>query len=287
MTIDDQIKDEKLQYNINREAAKISALSSGKFNKYEYLTGEEVLPSNNQQIIEQAKFEYSPLGKAFEKQVKTIEDQGKKQIQALENLKLKEITRDKTKPIEYNNYFINELAKIQKSIKPVDFNNLIYYCKGSNEPINCSEYKGMINIFKSIHSGDKTLEDIEQEKNKFKKEIAIVKQGNPKKRSVKQQEEIDNIENLYKSRQEVVNMFNNYAKNVSKSIHEAKHEGKGLKILTSNQMFKRLPIALAQIKAGNNSESLLNEIRQIVYYLYRSKKITKMLYNNIINSIKA
>ena len=64
-------------------------------------------------------------------------------------------------------------------------------------------------------------------------------------------------------------------------------EGIGLKILLSNQMLKRLPIALAQIKTGNNSESLLNEIRQIVYYLYRSKKITKMLYNNIINSIKA
>ena len=64
-------------------------------------------------------------------------------------------------------------------------------------------------------------------------------------------------------------------------------EGEGLKILTPNQMLKRLPIALAQIKAGNNSERLLNEIRQIVYYLYRSKDITKMLYNNIINSIKA
>ena len=73
MTIDDQIKGEKLQYDVNREAAKISALSSGKFNKDEYLTGEEVLPSNKQQIIEQAKFEYSPLGKAFEKEVKTIE----------------------------------------------------------------------------------------------------------------------------------------------------------------------------------------------------------------------
>ena len=64
-------------------------------------------------------------------------------------------------------------------------------------------------------------------------------------------------------------------------------EGTGLKILTSNQMLKRLPIALAQVKAGNNSESLLNEIRQIAYYLYRSKKITKMLYNNIINSVKS
>ena len=65
-----------------------------------------------------------------------------------------------------------------------------------------------------------------------------------------------------------------------------KQEGKGLKILTPNQMLKRLPIALAQIKAGNNSESLLNEIRQIVYSLYRSKEITKKVCNNIIISIK-
>ena len=74
MTTDDQIRDEKLQYDINRKAAIISALSSNKINKYEYLTGEEILPSNRQQIIEQAKFTYSPLGKAFEKQIKTIED---------------------------------------------------------------------------------------------------------------------------------------------------------------------------------------------------------------------
>ena len=146
MTIDDQIKSEKLQYDINRETAKISALSSGEFDKYEYLTGEEILPSNEQQIIEQAKFTYSPFGKAFEKQVKTIEDQVKKQIEVLENLKLKEITQDKTKPIEYNNYFINQLAKI-KNIKPTDFNDLIYYYKGSNEPINFNEYKAMMNIF--------------------------------------------------------------------------------------------------------------------------------------------
>ena len=59
-----------------------------------------------------------------------------------------------------------------------------------------------------------------------------------------------------------------------------------LKILTPNQMLKRLPIVLAQVKAGNNSESLLNEIRQIVYSLYQSKEITKKVYNNIINSIK-
>ena len=78
MTIHDQIRDEKLQYNINREAAKISAFSSNKFNKCEYLTGEEILPSNQKQIIEEAKFTYSASGKAFEKQIKTIEDQGEK-----------------------------------------------------------------------------------------------------------------------------------------------------------------------------------------------------------------
>ena len=87
MTINDQIRDEKLQYHINREAAKISALSSSKIHKYEYLTGEDISPSNQQQIIEQAKFTYSPLGRVFEKQIKTIEDQGKKQVNALNNLK--------------------------------------------------------------------------------------------------------------------------------------------------------------------------------------------------------
>ena len=92
MTINGPIRDEQIQYDINREAAKISALSSGKIRKYEYLTVEDILPSNQQQIIGQAKFTYSPLGKAFEKQIKTIEDQGQKQVDALENLKPKEET---------------------------------------------------------------------------------------------------------------------------------------------------------------------------------------------------
>ena len=80
-------------------------------------------------------------------------------------------------------------------------------------------------------------------------------------------------------------MFNDYAKNMSKNIYESK-QGTGLKILTPKQMLQRLPIALPQIKAGNNSDSLLNEIRQIVYSLYQSKQITKKVYNTIIKSIK-
>ena len=77
MTINDQIRNEKLQYNLNREAAKISALPSGKIHKHEYHTDEDILPPNEQQIIEQAKFTYSPLGKVFQKQIKTIEDSRK------------------------------------------------------------------------------------------------------------------------------------------------------------------------------------------------------------------
>ena len=67
MTVDGKVRDEKLQYYINREAAKISALSSGQIDKYEYLTGKEILPSNQRKIIKKSRCTYSPLGKAFEK----------------------------------------------------------------------------------------------------------------------------------------------------------------------------------------------------------------------------
>ena len=99
---------------------------------------------------------------------------------------------------------------------------------------------------------------------------------------------VDSVTSLVQGREIVINTFKSGIFQVSKESQEDEEsqEGKGLKILTPNQMLKRLPIALAQVKAGNNSESLLNEIRQIAYSLYRSKEITKKVYNNIINSIK-
>ena len=87
MTIGYKTRDEKLQYDVNREVAKISGLSSGKIDKYECLTGEKIFPSNQRQIIKQAMFGYYLLGKAFEKQTKTIENQGEKQIKAIEDNK--------------------------------------------------------------------------------------------------------------------------------------------------------------------------------------------------------
>ena len=93
---------------------------------------------------------------------------------------------------------------------------------------------------------------------------------------------LNSVRALVKGRELIYNAFR------SGIFHrlEESQKSEGLKILTPNQMLKRLPIALAQIKAGNNSESLLNEIRQILYSLYRSKEITKKVYDNIINSIK-
>ena len=93
-----------------------------------------------------------------------------------------------------------------------------------------------------------------------------------------------NIETLYKARSEAIKFYDDYS--LLMSVAKTKeNKGKGLKILTPKQRLQRLPIALAQVKAGNNSESLLNEIRQIAYSLYQSKQITKKGYNNIIKSI--
>ena len=123
MTIHHQIRDEKIQYDINREAAKILALSSGEIRKYEYLTGEHILTSKQQQTIKQTKFTYSPLRKAFVKQIKTIEDQGEQQIDDLKDLKPKE----ETKPIE-------DKSNI-KSKATIIFNEIINEIKINNERI--------------------------------------------------------------------------------------------------------------------------------------------------------
>ena len=116
------------------------------------------MSSNQQQVIEQGKFTYFPLGKASEKQTKTIKNQGEKQADALEALKSKE-----AKPIEYDNYFINRLAEMRNSTKKNDFDNLTYNFKGPNIAlINFIDFKRPLHIFKSIYNGHKFLEYVEK-----------------------------------------------------------------------------------------------------------------------------
>ena len=158
MTINDQIRDKKLQYDINRDAAKISALlSSGKIHKYESLIGEDILPFNQQQIIEQARFTYSPLGKAFEKQIKTIEDQGKKQVDALNTLKSNnQLTIEDVIPKNaLNNETKKELDKIKEIEKNVDSEKLVY--KTNDYMYSFKSFQTIKSFGRDIYEGKITL----------------------------------------------------------------------------------------------------------------------------------
>ena len=199
MTINDRIRNEKLRYDIDREAAKISALSSGKLHKCEYLTGEDILPSNQQQMIQQAKFTYSPLGKAFEKQIKTIEDQGKKQVNALENLRPKE----ETKPIEdkSNNQsratiIFNELINKRKSLmkklyEDVDYNNLKFEYVGLTKDVSFFEYMDSRKLFNSIKDNKISFNDVIKRQNEFLYKLSNIKIS---KKTPEQRETIDTLE---------------------------------------------------------------------------------------------
>ena len=290
MTINDQIKDEKLQYNINREAAKIPA--SGKLHKNEYLTGEDIIPSNQQQIIEQTKFTYSTLGKAFDKQIKTIEDQRKKQVDALNTLKSDSKLEIKGKDIIPENSFANdesrkELNKIKEVEESIDREKLVY--KTDKHTFDFRKFNTIRTFGKDIYNGKITLEEADESQSDLLNEIKTFNdKARPKATWHKEMKEnvLNNVHNLYEAREMVLNGF-------KRKIFLAESTGTGLfntnnselEILTPKQMLQRLPIALAQVKAGNNSENLLNEIRQIIYLLYQSKEITKKIYNNLMKSL--
>ena len=159
MTLEDQIRDEKLQYDISREAAKISALSSRKINKYEYLTGEEILPSNKQQIIEQAKFTYSPLEKSFIKQTKTIKDQGEKQIEAFRDNK-KELanTQDLTIKDTIPENIMSDEAENRKNCRQRKVNS-----KASEYTYSFQNFQTIATFGRDIYSGEITLKEADED----------------------------------------------------------------------------------------------------------------------------
>ena len=175
MTIEDQIKDEKLQYDINREAAKISALSSGKIDTYEYLTGDEILPSNQQQIIEQAKFTYSPLGKAFEKQTKAIENKGEKQIKAIQDNRKQLIGDDDyknklliSKEREILKYIYNKrLDKLEELNTKIDYDNLKDVVESSGDEYSFNKIKDPIALLNDIKKGQISLEEAKEKQKDY------------------------------------------------------------------------------------------------------------------------
>ena len=212
MTIDDQIRDEKLQRDVNREAAKMSGLSSGRLHKYEYLPGEDILPSNQQQIIEQSRFTYSPLGKAFEKQINTIKDQAQKQIEALESLKQKE----RTKPIEDKsnnraeaaiifNDLINKREEIMSELHDsVDYNNLNFEYVGPTKDVNFYGYMDSKELFNLIKHSQIKFSEVKNKQNEFLNKLSNTKIG---RKTPEQQKIINNLEKFYDPGEEVINFF--------------------------------------------------------------------------------
>ena len=189
MTIEDQIKDEKLQYDINREAAKISALSLGKIDKYDYLTGEEILPSNQRQIIEQAKFTYSPLGKAFEKQTKTIKDQGIKQVKAIQdNKQLVNINnndddyKDKlllSKEREiFKDIYNKRLDKIEEINNKSDYNYLNHVVVGTGDEYDFNNLDDPLTFLSNIKKGKTSMNKAIEQQENFYKYLNIIRIGN-------------------------------------------------------------------------------------------------------------
>ena len=160
----------------------------------------------------------------------------------------------------------------------------MYVVKSGGDEYRFNKIKDPITFLDDVKKGKISLEEPKKQQQDFYNYLNTIRKGN---KSANQKRTLANINILFNARENAIKFIEDYSSIILEAKKLAKEqEGTGLKILTPNQMLKRLLIVLAQIKAGNNSESLLNEIRQIVYSLYRSKEITKKVYNNIIKSIK-
>ena len=221
------------------------------------------------------------LLKIKDKQVKAIQD---KQIVNTNKDDYKDkLLLSKEREI-FKDIYNKKLDKIEELNNKIDYDNLKYVVYSSKKIYNFSELKDPLTLLNEIKKGEMTLEEAKNYQKDYLGYLKNIRKGN---KNIEQRQTLANLNMFYNVREEAKKFIEDYGSMILEAKKLAReHEGTGLKILAPNQMLKRLPIALAQVKAGNNSESLLNEIRQIVYSLYRSKEITKKVYNNIINSIE-
>ena len=167
----------------------------------------------------------------------------------------------------------------------IDYKNLNYVVVGTGDAYNFNNLDDPLTRLNNIKIDKISIKKAIEQQYNFHKYLNIIQIGN---KNDNQKRTLANINMFYNARDNAIQFIQDYGSMIleAKRLAIEKQYGKELKILTPNQMLKRLPIALAQVKAGHNSESLLNEIRRIVYSFYRSKEITKKVHNNIINSIK-
>ena len=132
-----------------------------------------------------------------------------------------------------------------------------------------------MHIYNKMENGTISIGKVEDDQKQFKSKLNEATTRNPKHKSKDQLDATKNFKNLYNSKDKVIKLYNDYAKIISEGMYKTK-QGTGIKILYHKQILQRLPMALAQVKAGNNSENLLNEISQIVYFCINQKRLPKM-----------
>ena len=177
--------------NYNREKLpKYQSYHQAKLISMSILPMKKKLPSNQKQIIEQSKFTYSLLGKAFEKQIKATEDQGKKQVDALKDLKnnkqkqakaIEDKSDDKPSMQEkkFNRLLDERMDEIQKIGKEFDLSNLTYYFESSNiAQINFIRFRGPLHVFEEMKNGNLLIEKMKKEKENFKSNLGEITSGN-------------------------------------------------------------------------------------------------------------
>ena len=184
----------------------------------------------------------------------------------------------------FEHIYSKRLDKIEELTKKVDDNNLIFTIISTRKTIDFSKKDDSLTSLNKIKKGEITIEEAKESPKDFDKYLKIIRTGN---KNYEREKTLANLNILFNSGNQAINFIDGYGSMILEARQKAAEEQSrtGLKMLTPKQMIQRLPIPLVQVKAGNNSESLLNEIRQIVYSLYQSKQITKKVYNNIIKSI--
>ena len=321
--------------------AEISAYSSGDLHKYEYLTKKYLGYKPN--AFEQAKFEYSLLGKVFTdglnksdkkegllKRLKNIESKNNNQLLALRNINRPAIRGRDNYDDEEDDSDDDDDVNNEYKIIIEDYKNNKIKRKEIEKQINKIEHA--IKIYKKNKKAFENISNIKNSVNKNRKLVKMLKKFLDKRKIIditwidnpelfnqinndvtnryrkdrdstellSIQDFLDDINNEYiENKDDAREKFKNLKKNVKSDelkiiVKEVERSifgyeelsGSGLKILTNKQMLNRLPILLAQIQAGNNSNKLKNEARQILYSLYRSKVLTKTVYNNLIKSIQ-
>ena len=167
------------------------------------------------------------MGKAFEKQVKTIEDQGKKQVDVLKDLKEKEQTKliedkssNQSKATIIFNDLINKRKKIMSELHDsVDYNNLKFEYVGPTKDVSFYEYKDSKELFNAIKNNQIKFSEVKNKQNEFLNKLSNIKIG---KKTIKQKETINNLEKFYNSREEVINFFRDYIEMLSDANYDAK-----------------------------------------------------------------